>query len=403
MKRISVFFAIIAVFVATTVLAQTKSSVIVILDERPSIDDFLEIQEISTEDIIVYKIIPAISVEATEEERSKWLLDDSVVDIVDDITLSTQTHTEQSQRTKEYKANWGLKEINVADRKVDHLTGRGVKVGIVDTGIDYTHPDLSHAFIEGIDFVNKDHDPMDDNGHGTHVSGIIAAAIDDIGIRGVAPDAELYVAKVCNVFGACSLSALLSGFEWMIDKEVNVINVSLGSVFDNLALNMAIDRIRFFGIITVAAGGNRTPSNCLRHNVVYPGGYRTVMTVSALAENGRITPWSSVPVDIAAPGDKILSTFLDGKYEVFSGTSMAAPHVTGVVALHFEEAFSGRRSGVQDVNLNFRIGEEIFSKVLLTTQGGTRSTCTRASRGSGVVDAKGAATNPFKFPTPRRR
>jgi subtilisin family serine protease len=404
-----VFWAIIPVVIAilfgSNAAAQIVEPVIVILDEQPSIRGFLEVQRIEPSRVIVYKIIPAIAIEASAEEQARWKEDDRVVEIVDDILYSTQGRM-QSRRavtTQEFKANWGLKMINVGHRKVDHLDGSGVKVGMVDTGIDYTHPDLEHAYKGGIDFVNGDDDPMDDNGHGTHVSGIIVGKENGEGIRGVVPRADLYVAKVCDRFGRCRLRWLLSGLEWTIEKDVNVINISLGAIFDNSALNLAIERTVSFGIVVVTAAGNRTPDTCLDFNVVYPGGHRLTMAVGALNKKKRVTPWSSVPVDLVAPGDEILSTFLDGEYAVFSGTSMAAPHVVGVVAMHFELANTNDRARVKDVNFNFKIGEEIFSKVLLTTQAGSRNTCTKASRGFGIVDAVGAGTHPFRFPIGRIR
>src|SRR5690606_21294642 len=106
-------------------------------------------------------------------------------------------------------------------------TGRGIKIALLDTGIDYNHPELSQSYRGGYDFINDDDDPMDDNGHGTHVAGILAAAQDGKGIVGIAPDAEIYAIKVSDKKGSGSFSDLAKGIAWAIDNDIDIVNMSI--------------------------------------------------------------------------------------------------------------------------------------------------------------------------------
>lgn len=140
------------------------------------------------------------------------------------------------------------------------VLGAGVKVAILDTGIDYLHPDLAPNYAGGFDFVNGDEDPMDDNGHGTHVSGTVAAAQDGIGMIGIAPSASLYALKVLGANGSGNWSGIIAALDWVVSHGVSVVNLSLGSATDpGLTVRTAFDNAAGAGIFMVASAGNAGP------------------------------------------------------------------------------------------------------------------------------------------------
>lgn len=257
---------------------------------------------------------------------------------------------------------WGIARIN-APAVWPNNKGTGVKVGIIDTGIDYNNPDLQANYVpEGYDFYNNDSNPMDDNGHGTHVAGIVAAVNNTIGVVGVAPEARLYAIKVLNASGGGSWSNVISGIDWAITHGMQVINMSLGSSSGSTALQQACDAANNAGIVVVAAAGNSGNSGGTGTNTVYPANYSSVVAVAATtsaSSNQRASYSSTGPaVDLAAPGDSIYSTVPtnQGSYGTKSGTSMASPHVAGVAALAIA-------SGITDTNGNGRINDEIIDKM----------------------------------------
>jgi len=198
---------------------------------------------------------------------------------------------------------------------------------VVDTGIDLTHPDLSVK--GGINIINPRKSPADDNGHGTHVAGIIAALDNDFGVVGVAPEASLYAVKVLNRSGIGWTSDIMAGVDWCITEGMDVVNMSLGggsyiSDFQDLC-----DKAAEAGIAIVAAAGNEGGA------VSYPAAYANVIGVSATDSSDAFASFSNfgIGVDIAAPGVGIYSTYKGGGYTTLSGTSMAAPHVAGTLAL----------------------------------------------------------------------
>jgi len=220
---------------------------------------------------------------------------------------------------------WGVDRID-AEYAWEYSTGAGVKVAILDTGIDLDHPDLFVA--GGYNAINPRKTPDDDNGHGTHCAGIAAALDNDIGVVGVAPDASLYAVKVLNRNGQGFLSDVIEGLQWCIDNGMLVVNMSFGSSSDNQTFHDAITTASE-SLIQVAAAGNTGG------DVIYPAKYDETIAVSATDKSDSLASWSSYgpEIDFAAPGVDIYSTYKGGTYETLSGTSMAAPHVTGTVAL----------------------------------------------------------------------
>jgi len=226
---------------------------------------------------------------------------------------------------------WGVNRID-ADLAWATSTGAGVKVAILDTGIDIDHPDLAANIKGGVNTINPLKSFNDDNGHGTHVAGIVAAADNEIGAVGVAPQAHLYGVKVLNRQGWGWLSDIIEGLQWSIDNGMQVVNMSFGSSSDNQSFHDAITAAYNAGITLVAAAGNSGPED---NTVIYPAKYSEVIAVSATDSTDGQPYWSSrgPEVDLAAPGASIYSTYKGDTYATLSGTSMAAPHVTGTAAL----------------------------------------------------------------------
>lgn len=228
---------------------------------------------------------------------------------------------------------WGIARIG-ADQTWTTSTASGVKVAIIDTGIDLTHPDLAANIKGGINLINGKKNANDDNGHGSHVAGIVAAIDNNIGVVGAGNAASLYAVKVLDKSGMGWTSDIIAGLGWCVDNGIQVANMSLGSDYYNATLASAVQAAHGAGLIMVAAAGNDGGA------VDYPAALPQVIAVSATNSNDIVMGWSSrgPEVLIAAPGSDIYSTYRGGAYANLSGTSMAAPHVTGAVALKLQTA-----------------------------------------------------------------
>lgn len=224
---------------------------------------------------------------------------------------------------------WGINRI---DADLASLTGLGIKVAVMDTGIDLDHPDL--AIEDDVNMINSRKSGDDDNGHGTHCAGIIAAVNNDIGVVGVAPQASLYAVKVLDRRGSGYLSDLVDGLDWCIDNGgIQVISMSLSAALGNKTFHEAIIKVHAAGIVQVAAAGNDAGT------VKYPAAYSETIAVSATDSSDKLASFSNYgkEIDLAAPGVAILSTYKGGDYKSLSGTSMSCPHVAGAVALELQQ------------------------------------------------------------------
>ena len=250
------------------------------------------------------------------------------------------------------------------------LTGEGITIGVIDTGVDYTHADLGGCtqttdindgscskVIGGYDFINNDNDPIDDQGHGTHVA---ATAAGNGVLKGVAPDAKIYAYKVLDSSGSGSWETVIAGIERAVDQNqdgnfddhLDIISLSLGGLGDpDDAISQAIDNAVSAGVVAVVAAGNSGPSS---QTIGSPGTARKAITVGAVNKCDILAPFSSrgpvswdngvlLKPDLTAPGVNICAAqwdnawpdrqCLDSEHTAISGTSMATPHVSGAAAL----------------------------------------------------------------------
>lgn len=237
--------------------------------------------------------------------------------------------TRSSETTQEIP--WGISEINAP--KANQLTdgaGEGVTVCVVDTGVDATHPDLEGQVVGGVAIEPSTTpggpDWADDHGHGTHVSGTIAAV--GKGVVGVAPKAKIFAVKVLSAEGYGSTAGVAEGIRACIG-QAQVINLSLGGGPGNVVLQEALMAASDAGLQIACAAGNDSGS------VNYPAKYIQCKAITALTKDKKIASFSSrgPEVDFIAPGVDVKSTTLEGAYETWSGTSMATPHVAGVMAI----------------------------------------------------------------------
>ncbi|MBL7156440.1 MAG: S8 family serine peptidase [Candidatus Pacebacteria bacterium] len=234
------------------------------------------------------------------------------------------------------ESNYQIRTENVWQ---DGLTGKGIKIAILDTGFDFNHPELVNSYIGGYDFINNDNIPEDEHGHGTHVAGIITGNGIDERAKGVAPDAKIYMFKVCDAFGVCPEDAMIAGMEAVIETDAQIMSMSLGGMGtteDNCDYDFVakkVNEIADHAIIPVIAAGN-----CKWGKLVdTPGCASKAIAVGAVDKNDNVAGFSGrgKALDILAPGVSIYSSIVDG-YDSWDGTSMATPHVSAAIALLLE-------------------------------------------------------------------
>lgn len=229
---------------------------------------------------------------------------------------------------------WGVKKIN-SEYVWEKCKSKGkeIKIGIIDTGIDKNHPDLKDNVKGGYNFLELDDtdDILDDNGHGTHVAGVIAALANQTGIIGVSPEASLYGVKCLDSEGIGEDYNIINGINWCVENKMDMVNMSFGDKETTKAEKDALDNAAENGVVCVAAAGN---SGIGKDTMDYPARYSNVISVGATDKKDKRASFSSTGprLDVMAPGEDILST-TPGSYFAYSGTSMACPHVVGEIAL----------------------------------------------------------------------
>lgn len=277
--------------------------------------------------------LPGIKDEASENVREQSLerakeriADDPAVEAVDYNYVRRFSYTPNDPR---YRDQYGLRQIE-APRAWDRTRGRAtVRIGIVDSGIRASHPDLNGKLISQYDFGNGDSVAEDTEGHGTHVSGVAAAETGNrAGVAGVCPNCKLVVAKV-DRRGEIDAAAVIKGINWAANRRAKVINLSLGAPGYVEAEARAVRYAQRRGAVIVAAAGNA--NSTVRE---YPAAYRGVLAVASTNRAGTRANFSNKGnwIDVAAPGVGILST-APGGYTSLSGTSFSSPYVAGVAGL----------------------------------------------------------------------
>lgn len=243
------------------------------------------------------------------------------------------------------RIDWGVHLIG-APEIWKKTKGEGVKVAVLDTGVDYNHQDLKIA--GGCNFTTADqNDFMDRQGHGTHCSGIIAGTDNDIGVIGVAPDVELYMGKVLGDNGSGDLRWVMSGIDWAVQNGMDIISMSLGCESQPPeAYHEIIQYACRKGVIIIAAAGNEAAS------IGWPAAYPETLSVGAIDTTETKASFSNFGdgLDVVAPGVNIYSTYPGNRYALLSGTSMATPMVTGAIALLVSYAKTkGIKYNLQDI------------------------------------------------------
>ncbi|MBI4320050.1 MAG: S8 family serine peptidase [Chloroflexi bacterium] len=333
-----------------------------------------------------YHLIPAIAASIPPAAIDGLLRNPLVLRIEPDIAVRAIGELEDS---------WGVLRIGAGIVHSDGNKGTGVKVAIIDSGVDYRHPDLDANYAGGYDFVNGDNDPMDDNGHGTHVAGTIAAEANGSGVVGAAPEARIYALKVLAADGGGSYSNVIAALQWAVDNGIQVTNNSYGSSGDPGTLTKAaFDNAYAAGVLHIAAAGNSGNPPGRGDNVIYPARYMSVVAVAATDSNNNRANFSSTgpDVEIAAPGVGIKSTVPNGGYAVYSGTSMASPHVAGTAALVI-------KSGIADLNGDGKSNNEDVRLKLQQTADDLGPGGRDPYYGFGLVDADEAAIPPTGRPS----
>lgn len=288
-----------------------------------------------------YKLLPAVSVSLTNNELDEIKSKYNINSIEENQTFSLDARkfsilSEPVNLEYDY---YNYKMLNTGGQSLkDGVSGKGVKVAIIDSGVE-AHRELTIA--GGASFVDYTTSYNDDQGHGTHVAGIVAAKHNSYATVGIAPDVELYAVKVMDSTGEGQLTDIIEGVEWAILNDMDIINLSLGTdgnskTFENI-INIAYEN----GILVVAASGNDSTrmENGYEAPVLYPAAYDNVIAVSAIDSNKNISNFASVgpEIDVTAPGVNIVSTYTGGRFAQANGTSQAAPHITGLLALLKEQ------------------------------------------------------------------
>ena len=337
---------------------------------------------------IEYAIIPAIACDLPQQAIDALKKNPGIAYIEEDAEVFAVDD--------ELTASWGVEHIGAGTVHSYGNTGFGIDVAVIDTGIDYRHKDLDGNYRGGYDFVNRDSDPMDDNGHGTHCAGIIAAEDDGIGVVGVAPEASLWALKVLNRRGSGLTSNIVLAIQWATDPahKMDVISMSLGSSTGTTSLQQACDAAYAAGIVVVAAAGNNGASST--SSIIYPARYPSVIAVGATDKNDVRASFSSTgpQLELVAPGVSILSTYIyvsgDGLYRdtvTMSGTSMACPHVAGTAAL----VLASPADGSYDDGDGVWEAVEVREKLKATADKPLADYSNFNYYGFGLVDANGAA------------
>jgi len=389
MGRLGVLLVIVALsLVATSAVAGPagKAKVIITFHDQPGAAEQALVRDLGGSIKYRYDLVPAIAASVPESAIAGLLAQPRVMRVERDL----EVHAVDD----ELDDSWGVKQIGAGTVHDLFNKGAGVKVAVLDTGIDTDHTDLNYDLDCSYDFVNGDSVPEDGYGHGTHVSGIIAAVDNGFGVVGVAPEATICAYKVLNDSGSGYYSDIVAALERAIEDGVQVTNNSYGSRGDpGETVKAAFDEAQAAGIIHAGAAGNSGNPAGIGENCIYPALWNSVIAVAATnIYDSRASFSSTCPeLELAAPGVAVKSTVPTGDcyvcdgtgYYEGSGTSMASPHVAGTAALVIA-------SGIIDENGDGYINDEVRQRLRETAD--DLGKIDRDSQyGFGLVDADEAA------------
>ena len=346
----------------------------------------------------------------SENKAVELLKNDSAVEYIE----PNYTYQVSTVKDADFKKQWGLKNtgsnsgsifapgkkgVDINAEKAWKITkgDKAVKIAVIDTGVDYNHPDLKgnimvnelelngtegvdddgNGYVDdvyGYDFANNDNDPMDNHGHGTHCAGVIGATHDSIGIAGVMANVQILPIQFLSARGGGTLEGAIKSIDYAVKRGVQIMSNSWGGRGQSKALEEAIKLAEQAGILFVAAAGNENSDNDTTATLPASIGLDNIVSVGAMDGKGKKASFSNYgkkSVDVFAPGVKIYSTVQNNKYKNMSVTSMACPHVAGVAGLIL----------ANEPNLTYK---EIKAKLMSNTHSGDN--LTRFSV-SGYVDA----------------
>ncbi len=247
-------------------------------------------------------------------------------------TINQATYGFEMKPSKQFETTpWGITATQAVYAHQKGIAGQGIKIAVLDTGVDSSHPDLRIA--GGYSFVEGEETYEDQQGHGTQVTGIINGLPNGYGVIGMAPEAEIYALKVMDASGMGYYSSVIQAIEWCIQNEIQIVTMSFGGMEDSEILHQVIQEATAdHGILFVAAAGNNGAG---LETETYPARYSEVLSVGSVNESNQRSPFSSTgrALDLVAPGEQIWSTTVHGEYGLRSGTSLAAPYVAGAAAL----------------------------------------------------------------------
>jgi len=262
------------------------------------------------------------------------------------------------------RLGWGISALHIPNIW-KNTQGENVTIAILDGGCDLNHCDLKNNLLPGFNILSPKKDPYDTEGeHCTHVTGIICAENNELGVVGVAPKCKVRVVQVLDKYGDGEIENVVKGIKWAIKQKVDIITMSLGTVEPFAPLRKAIREADKNGIPVFVSGGNMGKSD----NLLYPANYPETISVCAIDKNFKRADFNNTGenLDFLAPGVDILSTFPKNNYGILSGSSMAAPFVAGLAAL----ILSYKRSMGISIPLNCaKDYREFFKKATLDIMG----------------------------------
>jgi subtilisin family serine protease len=313
-----------------------KGEVIVMLRDDENVEEWAEAHDVYVIDKMGQTaVVRDLTTDAVDLMRN-WEEDQSVIYMEPNYTFEKQTNPDsraQALPNDEFYDNyqWNLKQMELENAWFETTGEEEIITAVLDSGIDAEHTDIQDRIHDGFNAFENNKAFADENGHGTHVAGIIGAVTNNnYGIAGVTWDSPLLAVKVLDADAIGNAFAIADGIRWATDNGAKVINLSLGDEHHSEVMYEAVKYAYDHDVALIAATGNENVDTPM-----YPAAYEEVLAVGSINEQSERSFFSNFGhhVDVTAPGEHIPSTFINNQYVMMSGTSMAAPHVSGLVAL----------------------------------------------------------------------